>query len=91
FSDPAIADLTRVLWINIPITVALTAVAAWISYRGVEATEKVQVWLVAFQVLALGWFVISALVHVATGTAYDPTPVQLDWFNPVAAGDFSTI
>ncbi|MDN6373333.1 MAG: amino acid permease, partial [Brevibacterium aurantiacum] len=60
FGDPGIADLTRVLWINIPVTVLLTAAAAWISYRGVEATEKIQVWLVAFQVLALGWFVIAA-------------------------------
>ncbi|MCM1012388.1 MULTISPECIES: APC family permease [unclassified Brevibacterium] len=91
FSDPAIADLTRVLWINIPITILLTAIAAWISYRGVEATEKVQVWLVAFQVIALGWFVIAALIHVANGTAFDATPVSLDWFNPAAAGDFSTI
>ncbi|MGO2859604.1 MAG: APC family permease [Brevibacterium sp.] len=91
FGDPSIADLTRVLWINIPVTVILTAAAAWISYRGVEATEKIQVWLVAFQVLALGWFVIAALVHVANGTAFDPTPVSLDWFNPLAAGDFSTV
>jgi amino acid transporter len=91
FSDPAIAELTRVLWINIPVTIVLTAAAAWVSYRGVEATEKLQVWLVAFQVLALGWFVIAALVQVAGGTAFDPTPVSLDWFNPLSAGDFSTV
>ncbi|WP_209326055.1 APC family permease [Brevibacterium renqingii] len=91
FSDPQIAELTRVLWINIPVTVLLTAAAAWVSYRGVEATEKLQVWLVAFQVLALGWFVIAALVHVAGGTAFDATPVSLDWFNPLSAGDFSTV
>ncbi|WP_166971730.1 APC family permease [Brevibacterium atlanticum] len=89
--DPQIAELTRVLWINIPVTVLLTAAAAWISYRGVEATEKLQVWLVGFQVLALGWFVIAALVQVAGGTAFDPTPVSLDWFNPLTAGDFSTV
>lgn len=89
--DPSIADLTRVLWINIPVTVVLTAAAAWISYRGVEATEKLQVWLVAFHVLALGWFVIAALVPVANGTAFAPTPVELDWFYPLAAGDFSTV
>ncbi|MGO1753552.1 MAG: APC family permease [Brevibacterium aurantiacum] len=91
FGDPGIADLTRVLWINIPVTVLLTAAAAWISYRGVEATEKIQVWLVAFQVLALGWFVIAAFVHVSNGTAFDPTPVELGWFNPAEAGDFSTV
>lgn len=90
FSDPSIAELTRVLWINIPVTVVLTAAAAWVSYRGVEATEKLQVWLVAFQVLALGWFVVAAIVAVANGTAYDPTPVSLDWFNPLSVGDFST-
>ncbi|HCG56758.1 MULTISPECIES: APC family permease [Brevibacterium] len=91
FGDPGIADLTRVLWINIPVTIILTAAAAWISYRGVEATQKIQVWLVAFQVLALGWFVIAAFVHVSNGTAFDPTPVELGWFNPAAAGDFSTV
>ncbi len=90
-SDPAIADLTRVLWINIPVTVLLTAAAAWVSYRGVDATEKLQVWLVAFQVLALGWFVIAAFVHLGQGTAFDATPVELGWFNPAEAGDFSTI
>ncbi|RBP64719.1 amino acid/polyamine/organocation transporter (APC superfamily) [Brevibacterium sanguinis] len=91
FSDPAIAELTRVLWINIPVTVLLTAAAAWVSYRGVEATKKVQVWLVAFQVIALVWFVVAAFVHLSQGTAFDATPVELGWFNPAEAGDFSTI
>src|SRR5699024_2357279 len=91
FSDPPIAELTRVPWINIPVPVVLTAAAAWISYSDVEATERLQVWLVAFQVLALGWFVVAALVQVAGGTAFDPTPVSIDWFNPFSAGDFSTV
>ena len=91
FSDPQIAELTRVLWINIPVTILLTAAAAWVSYRGVEATEKLQVWLVAFQVLALGWFVVAAIVQASNGTSYDPTQVSLDWFNLLSAGDFSTV
>src|SRR5699024_7896569 len=90
-SAPQIAELTRVLWINIPVTVVLPAAAAWSSYRGVESTERRQVWLVAFQVLALGCSVVAALVQVAGGTAFDPTPVSIDWFSPFAAGDFSTV
>jgi amino acid transporter len=83
--DPAIADLTGELWLNILLTAAFTAVAAWISYRGVEATQKVQVALVAFQVLALVWYVIAAFVAIGNGDAFDATPVTLDWFNPFAA------
>lgn len=90
-NNPDIADLTRVLWINIPVTVLLTMAAAWVSFRGVEATEKIQVWLVAFQVLALGWFVVAAFIHVSNGTAFDATPVELGWFNPIEIGDFQII
>ncbi|KAB1652227.1 APC family permease [Pseudoclavibacter chungangensis] len=91
FGDPTLADLTRELWINIPITALFVAVAAWISYRGVEATKIVQYVLVAFQVLALGWFVVAGIVQINTGNAFDYTPVEPSWFNPFAVGDLSLV
>ncbi|WP_271986122.1 APC family permease [Pseudoclavibacter terrae] len=91
FQNPELADLTRVLWINIPVTILFTALAAWISYRGVEATEKIQVGLVAFQVIALAWFIIAAFMHLSNNTAFDPTPVELSWFNPFELGDMSLV
>lgn len=83
--NPDIADLTGELWLNILITAVFTTLAAWISYRGVEATQKVQIALVGFQLLALGWYVVAAFVAIGSGNAYDYTPVTLDWFNPFAA------
>jgi len=91
FNNPDIADLTTNLWINIPVTALFVAVATWISYVGVEATERVQYVLVAFQVLALGWYVIAAFTAAGNGTAYDYTPIQLSWFNPFEIGDFGLI
>ena len=91
FQNPDLAELTRNLWINIPVTALFVAIAAFISYRGVEATQKVQYVLVAFQVLALGWYVIAAFVQIGSGNAYEPTPVTLDWFNPMAVESFSAL
>lgn len=91
FRDDSIAELTENLWINVPVTCVFVAVAAWISYRGVEATQKVQYGLVAFQALALGWYVIAAFTQIANGNAYDYTPVAPEWFNPFAAESFSAV
>lgn len=91
FDDPSIIDLTRVLWLNLLLTFAFTAVAAWISYRGVEATQRVQTWLVWFQLLALGWFIVAAFMRISEGQAYDYTPIQLDWFNPLAASSMTAL
>ena len=87
--DAAIADLTTNLWINIPTTLVFIAGACWISYRGLHATKTFQYVLVAFQLLVLGWFAVSAFIHVANGTAFDATPVSLEWFNPLAIESFS--
>lgn len=91
FSNPDLVDLTRNLWVNIPITAVFVALAAWISYRGVEATKIVQYVLVAFQMFALVWYVIAAIVQINAGNAFDYTPVELSWFNPAAVGDLSLV
>ena len=87
--NDAIAELTKNLWINIPTTLVFIAVACWISYRGMQTTKVFQYVLVAFQLIVLGWFAIAAFIHVGNGTAFDPTPITLDWFNPMAVESFS--
>lgn len=87
FNAPEIADLTRNLWINIPVVAVLTGLAAYVAYRGLEETKRLQYALVGLQGIALGWFVIAAIVKIANGDAYDYTPVSLDWFNPALLGE----
>lgn len=89
--DESLADLTRVLWLNLLCTGLFVAGAAWISYRGVEATKKVQIGLVIFQLGALGWYVVAALVAVANGDGFDPQQVSASWFDPFAASSLSAL
>ena len=86
--NDAIAELTTNLWVNIPTTLVFIAAACWISYRGMQTTKAFQYWLVAFQLIVLAWFAIAAFGHVKNGTAFDPTPISLDWFNPMAVESF---
>ncbi|MFF1829959.1 APC family permease [Paenarthrobacter sp. NPDC058040] len=90
FSDPSLADLSKILPLNIATTLVFIAAACWISYRGMETTKGVQYVLVAFQLLVLGWFAVSAFAHVANGTAFDATAISPDWFNPFAVDSFTT-
>ncbi|OIH84958.1 amino acid transporter [Arthrobacter sp. UCD-GKA] len=87
--NDAIAELTRNLWVNIPTTLVFIAAACWISYRGMQTTKAFQYALVAFQLVVLTWFAVAAFSHVNNGTAFDPTPIALDWFNPMAVHSFA--
>lgn len=87
--NPGIAELSKNLPLNIATTLVFIAAACWISYRGMETTKGVQYVLVGFQLLVLGWFAVSAFVHVANGTAFDATAISPDWFNPFAVDSFS--
>jgi amino acid transporter len=89
--DESLADLTGILWLNLLITGLFVAAAAWISYRGVDATKKVQIGLVVFQVGALLWYVVAAFAAVAQGNAFDAQPVTADWFNPLAASSLTAV
>lgn len=92
FGDPAIADIPfDNLGINILVTTVLVALAAWIGYRGVETTERVQWGLVVFQLIALVWYCIAAISSALGGDAYDYTPVDVSWFNPFEVGDLSVV
>lgn len=91
FSNPALADLTRNLWVNIPTTMVFIILAAWISYRGLGSTKVMQYVLVGFQLIVLTAFAIAAIVQSRSGSSFDPTPISLDWFNPFSIGDFPTL
>lgn len=89
FQNPGIATWTDNLLINIPTTLLFIAVAAWVAYRGLATTQKLQYLLVGFQLLVLVAFAIAALVQAQSGSGFDPTPISWDWFNPAEIGDFS--
>src|SRR6187402_600037 len=74
--DPVIVTVTGVVFI---------ALMTFISYRGTEIGEKLQNVLLGIQYLALGIFVVAAIVAVANGTAPEgSTMPELSWFNPFA-------
>ena len=89
FGNPGIADLTNTLWINIGTCLVFMVAACYVSYRGMETTKAVQYVLVAFQLIVLVWFSISAVVHVTNGSAFDALPFDANWFNPFAVPSFS--
>ncbi|HEY1104562.1 MAG TPA: APC family permease [Agromyces sp.] len=63
----------------------IIAVMTWVSLRGVEIGERMQQVLLIIQYLAMAAFVVGCLIGFFNGTAPDPTPVSLDWFNPFLA------
>jgi len=74
--DPVVVTATGVVFI---------ALMTFISYRGTEIGQKLQNVLLGIQYLALGIFVVAAIVAVSTGTAPEgATPVDISWFNPFA-------
>ncbi|MDK6259622.1 APC family permease [Corynebacterium frankenforstense] len=88
---PEIADWTRNLFINIPTTVVFLAIACWISYRGLDSTQKLQYVLVALQLAALLVFDVVALRQAYNGGGFNFTAFELEWFNPLEIGSFTMI
>ncbi len=84
FNDPALAALAGNPAVNILTCLAFMVLASIISYRGMETTKAVQYALVGFQVVVLLLFGGVALSKLASGMAFDPTPIRLAWFNPFA-------
>lgn len=88
---PELADLTRNLWVNIPTTLVFLIAAAWVAYRGMDTTQKMQYILVAIQIIAILTFDVAALWRAYNGDGFDFTPVEFSWFNPLEMKDFSVI
>ncbi len=78
------SDTVSALWENKPINVitclAFLAIATWVAYRGIDATEKVQIILVSFQMIVLLVFAIMAIAkHETAGVGTD---FSWAWFSP---------
>ncbi|MEV4775666.1 APC family permease [Microbacterium sp. LWH12-1.2] len=89
--DATIADLASVTWINIGVTLLFMLGATWISYRDMQTTQKLQYWLVGFQILVLVLFAGAAIVQAVSGNGFDFQPFDLNWFNPFAVSSFSAL
>jgi amino acid transporter len=89
--NPEIADIAANPFVNVAVCLLFMLGATMISYRDMQTTQKLQYWLVGFQVIVLLVFSIAALVEVANGNAFDATPIELSWFNPFAVSDFSAL
>lgn len=90
-NNPEIAALASNPLINVATCLVFIGAATWISYRDMQTTQKLQYWLVGFQILVMIGFGIAAFVHVGNGTAFDATPVTWEWFNPFAVTSFSAV
>ncbi|MDQ1083412.1 MULTISPECIES: APC family permease [Microbacterium] len=77
---------------NVPLVtatgVAFIAAMTFVSYRGVEIGERIQNILLAVQYIVLGLFVVLALWKFFDGSAPNPTPFDIAWFNPFGFTDF---
>src|SRR3712207_5943078 len=67
--------------------IAFIALATWVTYRGVEATKRVQYVLVGFQMLVLAVFAVLALAKA--GSAPGGISFELSWLDPTAITSFS--
>ncbi|MBW8173477.1 APC family permease [Ornithinimicrobium sp. Arc0846-15] len=79
FGSQLIADL----WLNKPVNVLTCLVflfiASYVAYRGVDATERVQIVLVSFQLIVLLIFAVAAIMQHEEGVGLD---FSWDWFSP---------
>ena len=86
--NESIASLAHETWINIAVCLLFMLGATTISYRDMQTTQKLQYFLVSFQVLVLLFFAGSAIVQASSGGGFDPTPFDWSWFNPFAVSSF---
>ncbi|WP_136036500.1 APC family permease [Microbacterium sp. K35] len=89
--NAGIADLAGVTWINIGVCLLFMLGATWVSYRDMQTTQKLQYWLVGFQILVLVFFAVAAIAQAVSGNGFDYQPFDLNWFNPFAISSFSAV
>ncbi len=70
--------------LNVITCLALLAIATLITYRGIEATEKLQMVLVSFQLIILVIFSVVAIVR-AQGSG-EHLAFSWSWFSPAGLG-----
>lgn len=91
FNSPALADLASNNLINIATFLAFMAFGCYITYRGLDATQKLQTILTIFQLLVLALFSAVALYKAANGSGFANLTFSLSWFNPFGIDSFSTL
>ena len=89
--NEAIAEMAANPFINVLTCLAFMAAATWISYRDITTTQRVQYWLVGFQVIVLVAFGATALFRAQSGDAIDHTPIDPSWFNVLQAPSVSSV
>lgn len=91
FQKPEVYTWGANLWVNIPTTLVFLALACWISYRGLDSTQKLQYFLVALQIVAIIVFGVMAIQRAYSGDGFNFTPISWEWFNPFSGVNFSLI
>ncbi|MGM1018085.1 MAG: APC family permease [Actinomycetota bacterium] len=89
--NAAIADIASITWVNILVCLLFMLGATYVSYRDMQTTQKLQYWLVGFQVLVLVFFAGAAITQAVSGNGFDFQPFDLNWFNPFAVSSFSAL
>jgi len=78
----SIADLATNKPVNIATCLVFIAAATYVGYRGISTTEKLQIVLVAFQMIVLALFTVQAITGAVSGNDALAIPFSWDWFNP---------
>lgn len=87
-SNPGVADLAGNNLINIATFIAF---GCYITYRGLDATQKIQTVFIIFQLAVLAIFSGVAFYKASTGTGLANLSFSLEWFNPFGIDSFSTL
>jgi amino acid transporter len=80
FRSDYIGSLWEISWVNILTCIFFLAVATWVAYRGITTTERVQFFLVGFQMLVLLAFSVLAIAR--SGSSPTGMSFSWDWFSP---------
>ncbi|KAA9107679.1 APC family permease [Microbacterium rhizomatis] len=89
--NPDIADLASNPFINVTVCLLFMAGATMVSYRDMQTTQKLQYFLVGFQVLVLLLFAGAAIFETLGGNAFDASTFEWSWFNPFAVSSIGTL
>lgn len=90
-NNPGVADLAANPFINVVVCLLFMLGATLISYRDMQTTQRLQYFLVSFQLLVLLFFAGAAIYAVANGNGFDASAVSWEWFNPFAVTSFSAV
>lgn len=89
--NPEIADIAANPFVNVAVCLAFMLGATLISYRDMQTTQRLQYFLVSFQVLVLLGFAGVAIYAALNGGGFDASKLSWEWFNPFAVGSFSAV